>query len=72
MVGTGDPSVLRGKLVPHGLVSAAGHDSLREVNQALRRVELSLDGAGHPQGVVRKGAVGSQGLEQVLAPERQD
>ena len=25
-----------------------------------------------PQGVVRKGAVGTQGLEQVLAPERKD
>ena len=68
VIGAGDPSVLEGKLTPYGLVSAAGHDSLREVNQA-------YGVAGYPsvllidaQGIVRKGAVGTQGLAQVLAP----
>ena len=73
VVGAGDPSVLGEKLAPYGLVSAAGHDSLREVNQA-------YGVAGYPsvllidaQGIVRRGAVGTQGLAQVLAPaERQD
>ena len=68
VIGVGDRSVLEEKLGPYGLVSAAGHDSLREVNQA-------YGVAGYPsvllidaQGIVRKGAVGTQGLAQVLAP----
>ena len=73
VVGAGDPSVLGEKLAPYGLGSAAGHDSLWAVNQA-------YGVAGYPsvllidaQGIVRKGAVGTQGLAQVLAPaERQD
>ncbi len=73
VVGVGEGSVLNEKLVPYGLASEAGHDRLREVNQA-------YGVPGYPsvllidsQGVVRKGAVGSRDLERMLAPvERQD
>ena len=34
VVAAGERAVLQGKLAPHGLVSVAGHDSLREVNEA--------------------------------------
>ena len=73
VVGTGDRAVLREKLAPYGLVSVAGHDSLWEVNQAYGVPGYPSVLLIDPQGVVRKGAVGTQGLEQVLAPpERQD
>ncbi len=73
VVGAGDRAVLQGKLAPHGLVQVAGHDSRWEVNQAYGVPGYPSVLLIDPQGVVRKGAVGSQGLEQVLAfAERQD
>ena len=73
VVGAGDRAVLQEKLAPYGLVSVAGHDSLWEVNQAYGVPGYPSVLLIDPQGVVRKGAVGSQGLEQVLAaPERPD
>ena len=68
VVGAGDRATLQEKLAPHGLVPVAGHDSRWEVNQAYGvpgyPSVLRID----PQGVVRQGAVGTQALEQVLAP----
>ena len=72
VVGAGDRSVLGEKLAPHGLVPVAGHDSRWEVNQAYGVPGYPSVLLIDPQGIVRKGAVGTQGLEQVLAPERQD
>ena len=73
VVGVGDRSVLEEKLAPYGLVSATGHDSLRQVNQAYGVPGYPSVLLIDPQGIVRQGVVGSQGLEQVLAaPERQD
>ena len=73
VVAAGDPAVLKEKLAPHGLVTAAGHDSLWEVNQAYGVPGYPSMVLVDPQGVVRKGAVGSRGLEQVLAArERPD
>ena len=72
VVGAGDPAVLQEKLAPYGLASVAGHDSLWEVNQAYGVPGYPSVLLIDPQGVVRQGAVGSQGLEQVLAPERKD
>ena len=73
VVGAGDRAVLQGKLAPHGLVPVAGHDRRWEVNQAYGVPGYPSVLLIDPQGVVRKGAVGSQGLEQVLAPlERRD
>lgn len=69
----GDRSVLEEKLEPYGLLSAAGHDSLRQVNQAYGVPGYPSVLLIDPQGIVRQGAVGTQGLEQVLAfAERQD
>ena len=52
---------------------ALGHDSRREVNQAYGVPGYPSVLLIDPKGVVRQGAVGSQGLEQVLAlAERQD
>ncbi len=59
--------MLREKLAPHGLVQVAGHDSRWEVNQAYGVPGYPSVLLIDPQGVVRKGAVGSQGLEQVIA-----
>ena len=73
VVGVGDRSVLKEKLDPYGLVSVAGHDSLRAVNQAYGVPGYPSVLLIDPQGIVRKGAVGTQGLTQVLAPaERRD
>ncbi len=73
VVGAGDRAVLQGKLDPHGLVSVTGHDSRWEVNQAYGVPGYPSVVLIDPQGVVRRGAVGSQGLEQLLAfAERQD
>ncbi len=73
VVGAGDRAVLREKLAPHGLVPVAGHDSRWEVNQAYGVPGYPSVLLIDPQGIVRKGAVGTQGLEQVLAPlERKD
>ena len=73
VVGAGDPSVLQEKLAPYGLVPAAGHDRLWEVNQTYGVTGYPSVLFIDPQGVVRQGAVGSQGLAQVLAPpERPD
>ena len=73
VVGAGNRAVLQGKLAPHGLVPVAGHDSRWEVNQAYGVPGYPSVLLIDPQGVVRKGAVGSQGLEQVLASaDRQD
>ena len=72
VVGVGDRVVLQEKLAPHGLLSVAGHDSRREVNQAYGVPGYPSVLLIDPQGVVRKGAVGTQGLEQVLGPERKD
>ena len=73
VVGAGDRAVLREKLAPHGLVPVAGHDSRWEVNQAYGVPGYPSVLLIDPQGVVRKGAVGPQGLEQVLAlPARND
>ena len=73
VVGAGDREVLQEKLAPYGLGSATGHDSLWAVNQAYGVPGYPSVLLIDPQGVVRKGAVGSQGLEQVLAaPERPD
>ena len=72
VVGAGDRAVLQGKLAPHGLVPVAGHDRRWEVNQAYGVPGYPSVLLIDPQGIVRKGAVGSQGLEQVLAfPDRQ-
>ena len=73
VVGAGDRSVLQEKLDPHGLVSVTGHDRLWAVNQAYGVPGYPSVLLIDPQGVVRQGAVGTQGLEQVLAPSaRQD
>ena len=73
VVGSGDRAVLQVKLAPHDLVPVAGHDSRWEVNQAYGVPGYPSVLLIDPQGLVRKGAVGSQGLEQVLAlAERQD
>ena len=73
IVGAGDRAVLQVKLVPYGLASATGHDSLREVSRAYGVPGYPSVLLIDPQGVVRQGAVGTQGLEQVLAPSaRQD
>ena len=72
VVGAGDRAVLQEKLSPHGLAPVAGHDRRREVNQAYGVPGYPSVLLIDPQGVVRKGAVGTQGLEQVLAPERKD
>ena len=67
VVGAGDRAVLQGKLAPHGLVPVAGHDSRWEVNQAYGVPGYPSVLLIDPQGIVRKGAVGNQGLEHLLA-----
>ena len=73
VVGVGDRSILSNKLAQYVPVAAIGLDSLGVVSQAFGVPAYPSILLIDPQGIVRNGAVGTQGLEQVLRlAERQD
>ena len=66
VVGLGDRTQLSSKMTQHGIVATVGYDSLRVVPQLYQSEVFPSAVLIDPEGIVRRAALGSDGIERIV------